>query len=82
MLGLILIIISPYMYIYHDRELRLFFSGLTSFLLGTFILGQFGLIDMMLNNPHVNNFCEYASFICIPISITGYLFSVFYAGRK
>lgn len=77
MLGLILIIISPYMYIYHDRELRLFFSGLTSFLLGTFILGQFGLIDMMINNPHVNNFCEYASFICIPISITGYLFSVF-----
>ncbi|RKM61657.1 diguanylate cyclase [Butyrivibrio sp. XB500-5] len=76
-LGLILIIISPYMYIYHDRELRLFFSGLTSFLLGLFILGQYGLIDMLINNPHANSVAEYASFVCIPISITGYLFSVF-----
>ena len=34
-------------------------------------------MDSVINNPITNSFAEYAAFICIPISITGYLFSVF-----
>lgn len=76
-LGLILIVISPYMFLYHNKESRLFFSGLTSLLFGTYIVARFDFIDMLINNPMVNSFCEYSSFICMPISILGYIISIF-----
>ena len=76
-LGFILIIISPYMFFYHNKEARLFFSGFISLLLGTFILAQYDLIDMLINNPLVDSFCEYASLTCIPIAILGYFASIF-----
>lgn len=76
-LGLILIVISPYMFLYHNKESRLFFSGLTSLLFGTYIVARFDFIDMLINNQLANAFCEYASFICMPISILGYFISIF-----
>ena len=76
-LGFILIIISPYMFLYHNKESRLFFSGLTSLLFGTYIVSRFSFIDMLINNPQANSFCEYSSFICMPIAILGYFISIF-----
>jgi len=76
-LGLVLIVISPYMFLYHNKESRLFFSGLTSLLFGTYIVARFDFIDMLINNPQANAFCEYSSFICMPIAILGYFISIF-----
>ena len=75
-LGLALMILSPYMVIYHSNDLRLFFSGLISLLLGLFIYSFYGIIDLLCNNPSLNTICEYSSMYNIPTAIIGYFMSI------
>lgn len=75
-LGLALMILSPYMAIYHNNDLRLLFSGLTSLLLGLYIYAFYGIVDLLCNNPNLNTICEYSSMYNIPTAILGYLASV------
>ncbi len=76
MLGLALMVLSPYMVINHSNDLRLFFSGLISLLLGIYIYSFYGLIDLLCDNPFLNTICEYSSMFNIPTAILGYLMSV------
>ncbi len=80
MLGVVLMILSPYMVIYHSNDLRLFFSGCISLLLGIYTYAFYGLIDLLCDNPAVNTICEYSSLYNIPTGILGYLMSV-YTGK-
>ena len=79
-LGAVLMILSPYMVIYHNNDTRLFFSGLISLLLGVYDYAFYGLIDMICGQPFVNTVCEYSSLYNIPTAILGYLMSV-YTGK-
>ena len=81
-LGLTLMILSPYMVIYHSNDLRLFFSGLISLLLGMYIYAFYGLIDLLCNNPSLNSICEYSSVYNIPTAIIGYFMSISYGKLK
>lgn len=80
LLGLALMVLSPYMAIYHNNDLRLFFSGLISLLLGIYIYSFYGLIDLLCNNPSLNTVCEYISVYNIPTAILGYFMSI--SGKK
>ena len=81
-LGFVLMILSPYLLFYHNNDLRLFFSGMISNLLGIYIMAYYGLIDMFIGKPEVNTACEYFSLYNIPTSILGYLMSVFTGKKK
>ncbi|MBE5826953.1 MAG: diguanylate cyclase [Butyrivibrio sp.] len=76
-LGLILMVLSPYMVIYHHNDLRLFFSGLCSLLLGIYCLSYYGLIELMCNNSLINTISEYSSLYNIPTVLLGYLICVY-----
>ena len=76
-IGLVLIILSPFLFLYHNRDLRIFFSGLISLVLGTYILGYYGIFDMLVDNSLLNTVMEYAALYNVPTAITGYLMSVF-----
>lgn len=76
-LGLILMVLSPYMAIYHHNDLRLFFSGLCSLLLGIYNLSYYGLIELMCNNSLINTISEYSSLYNIPTALLGYLICVY-----
>ncbi len=80
MLGVVLMVLSPYMVIYHQNDLRLFFSGSISLLLGLYIYSFYGIIDMLCNKPSINTICEYSSLYNIPTMLLGYLMSV-YSGK-
>ncbi len=75
-LGLALMVLSPYMVLYHNNDLRLLFSGLISLLLGLYIYSFYGLIDLLCNNPVLNTICEYISMYNIPTAILGYFMSI------
>ncbi|WP_022764873.1 GGDEF domain-containing protein [Butyrivibrio sp. XPD2006] len=75
-LGLALMVLSPYMVLYHNNDLRLLFSGLISLLLGLYIYSFYGLIDLLCNNPVLNTICEYTSMYNIPTAILGYFMSI------
>lgn len=79
-LGCVLMVLSPYMVLYHNNDTRLFFSGLISLLLGIYDYSYYGLIDMISGKAFVNTVCEYSSIYNIPTAILGYLMSV-YTGR-
>ncbi len=81
-LGIILIILSPFLFFYHDKDSRLFFSGLLSFLLGTYILSYFGIITILIGKATLNTIAEYASLYNIPTAISGYFISIFTGKRK
>jgi len=81
-LGIILIVLSPFLFFYHDKDSRLFFSGLLSLLLGTYILSYFGIITILIGKATLNTIVEYASLYNIPTAITGYFISVFTGKRK
>ena len=81
-LGIILIILSPYLVFYHNNDARLFFSGLISLLLGLYISSYFGLFCLLTGNASANTICEYAALYNIPTAICGYLQSVFYGKKK
>ncbi len=81
-LGFVLMILSPYLLFYHNNDLRLFFSGMISLLLGVYIMAYYGLIDMFIGKPEVNTASEYFSLYNIPTSILGYLMSVFTGKKK
>ena len=78
--GAVLMILSPYMVIYHNNDTRLFYSGLISLLLGIYAYAFYGLIDMICGQPFINTVCEYSSLYNIPTAILGYLMSV-YSGK-
>lgn len=75
-LGLALMVLSPYMVLYHNNDLRLLFCGLISLLLGLYIYSFYGLIDLLCNNPVLNTICEYTSMYNIPTAIIGYFLSI------
>ena len=79
-LGCILMVLSPYMVIFHNNDTRLFFSGLISLLLGVYDYAYYGLIDLICGKAFTNTVCEYSSIYNIPTAILGYLMSV-YTGR-
>ena len=79
-LGLILMVLSPYMAIYHHNDLRLFFSGLLSLTLGIYNLAYYGLIELLCGNSLVNTVSEYSSLYNIPTALLGYLLCI-YNGR-
>ena len=76
-LGLILMVLSPYMVIYHNNDLRLFFSGLLSLLLGIYNLSYYGLIELLNGNSNINTISEYSSFYNIPTALLGYMVCIF-----
>ncbi len=75
-LGLILMVLSPYLVVYHNNDMRLFFSGLISILLGLYTFAYYGLTDMIFGSADLNFVCEYSSVYNIPTAILGYLMSV------
>ncbi|MCR5669532.1 MAG: GGDEF domain-containing protein [Butyrivibrio sp.] len=77
LLGLILMILSPYLVIYHHNDLRLFFCGFISLLLGIYNYSYYGLIDYLTGNAYLNTICEYSSLFNIPTALLGYLMSAF-----
>lgn len=79
-MGCVLMILSPYMIIYHSNDYRLFFSGLISMLLGLYVYSYYGIIDTLCGNIDLNSICEYSSLYNIPTAILGYLASV-YSGK-
>ena len=79
-LGFLLMILSPYMVLYHNNDFRLFFSGMISVLLGLYAYCYYGIIDLFCNKPTLNMICEYSALYNIPTGILGYLMSV-YRGR-
>ncbi len=81
-MGLLLIVLSPFLFLYHNRDLRIFFSGLISLALGTYILAYYGVWDMLIDNSLVNTVVEYAAMYNIPTVIVGYFMSVFTGKRK
>ena len=76
-LGIILMVLSPYMVIYHNNDFRLFFSGLISIMLGLYTYSFYGIIDLITNNSNLNMITEYSSLYNIPTAIIGYFMSVF-----
>ncbi len=80
MLGILLMILSPYVVLYHNNDFRLFFSGMISFLLGLYAYCYYGIIDIFCNNPTLNMIFEYSALYNIPTGVLGYLMSV-YRGR-
>ncbi len=80
-LGVVLIILSPYLFIYHSNDLRLFFSGLISIMLAIYIMAFNGVFDILVNNPYLNMILEYISLYNIPTTIVGYLMST-YTGKE
>ncbi len=76
-LGIMLMILSPYVILYHNNDFRLFFSGLISLLLGMYAYSYYGIIDLFCNNSTINMICEYSSLYNIPTGILGYLMSVY-----
>lgn len=80
-LGFLLMILSPYLIIYHDNDLRLFFSGLISMLIGCYILAYYGILGLLVGDSYINSIAEYASLYNIPTAILGYLASLF-SGKK
>lgn len=81
-LGVILIILSPYLFLFHDNDTRIFFSGLISLLLGVYVMSFYGIIDLLVNNALLNTFLEYATLYNIPTAILGYLMSTFTGNEK
>lgn len=80
-LGFLLMILSPYLIIYHDNDLRLFFSGLISLLLGTYILAYYGILGLIVDDSYINTIAEYAALYNILTAILGYFASLF-SGKK
>lgn len=76
-LGIILVILSPYLFIYHNRDLRLFFSGLISLNLGIYILSYYLIIDGLVGRPLLNTILEYGSLYNLPTAFMGYLMVVY-----
>lgn len=81
-LGIILIILSPYLFIYHSNDLRIFFSGLISIMLGIYVMSYYRVFDLLLDNSLNNTIFEYASLYNIPTVIVGYLMSVYNGKTK
>lgn len=79
-LGIILLILSPYLFIYHNHDIRLLFSGLISLTLGTYMLSYYLIIDGLVSSPVLNTILEYGSLYNIPTAFMGYLMSV-YTGK-
>ncbi|MCR5556446.1 MAG: GGDEF domain-containing protein [Butyrivibrio sp.] len=80
-LGIVLIILSPYLFIYHNNDLRIFFSGLISIMLAVYIMAFNGVFDILINNAALNTTLEYVSLYNIPTTILGYLMSS-YTGKE
>ncbi len=76
-LAILLIILSPYLFLYHNNDLRIFFSGLISLMLAIYILAFYGIFDIFINNSLLNTVLEYAALYNIPTTVMGYLMSGF-----
>ncbi|MCR5404986.1 MAG: GGDEF domain-containing protein [Butyrivibrio sp.] len=76
-MGLTLMVLSPYMIIYHSNDFRLFFSGLISMLLGLYTYSYYCIVDLLCGNVYLNSICEYSSLYNIPTAILGYLSAVY-----
>ena len=81
-MGLVLTALSPFLFLYHDKDLRILFSGLISFTLGTYLLAFYGVFDMLVDKSLLNTVLEYASLYNIPTFVTGYLMTVFTGRAK
>ncbi len=75
-LGIILIVLSPFLFLYHNRDTRLLFSGLIALTLGLYILSFYLIIDGLVGKPLLNLICDYGSLYNIPTAFMGYLMSV------
>lgn len=80
-LGIVLVILSPYLFFYHNKDLRILFSGLISLMLAIYVMAFYGVFDMLVNDSLLNTLLEYGSLYNIPTVITGYLMSV-YTGKE
>ena len=78
--SIVLIVVSPYLFIYHSKDLRILFSGLISLMLGIYIMSFYRVFDLLLDNSYMNTTLEYGSLYNIPTVIVGYLMSV-YTGK-
>jgi diguanylate cyclase (GGDEF)-like protein len=79
-LGLLLIILSPYLFFYHNNDLRIFFSGMISLLLGIYIMAFYRIFDLLIDNSLLNTILEYTALYNIPTVVVGYLMCV-YSGK-
>lgn len=75
--GILLVILSPYLFFYHNNDLRIFFSGLISMMLGIYIMAFYRIFDLLLDNSLLNTILEYTALYCIPTLIMGYLMCVY-----
>ncbi len=79
-LGIILLILSPYLFFYHNRDLRILFSGMISLILGIYIMAFYRVFELLIHKPLLNTTLEYISLYTIPTSIIGYLTCI-YSGK-
>ncbi len=76
-LGISLIVLSPYLFVFHNKDLRIFFSGLTALVLAVYIMGYNAIFDIFINNAMLNTVLEFAALYNIPTVVLGYLMSSF-----
>lgn len=74
--GVILRILSPYLFFFHQKDFRLLTTSYFSSCMGLYILSYNKIFILLCPKPFINTYLEYISLYLIPISILSYLFSL------
>ena len=72
-MGLILLLLSPYVLFSHNTDFRIFFCAIISFLLGSYILAYYDIFNYFTDRISLNTTTEYMSLYLIPVAIAGYM---------
>ena len=68
--AVILLILSSYLYVYHDRDLSLLFSAAISFVTGIYILCYNNIFNYFTDNDSFFTAAEYMALYLTPLSLT------------
>lgn len=74
--GVILRILSPYLFFFHQKDFRLLTTSYFSSCMGLYILSYNKIFILLSPKTYINTYLEYISLYLIPISILSYLFSL------
>ncbi len=74
--GVVLRILSPYLFFFHQKDFRLLSTSYFSSCMGIYILSYNKIFLLLSPKPYLNTYLEYISLYLIPVSILSYLFSL------
>ena len=72
-IGFMLLVLSPFLAFSKYRDFSIIFSGLTSLLIGIYILSFNNIFWYLADNPPFYTFAEYFTLYLIPASIMGFM---------